>query len=65
MARIAELPVPSAVETERVLLGTILIDANQLIPVVEILPPGQGSWFYQEGRAPPHLRCNADAHGAQ
>jgi replicative DNA helicase len=48
VARAHELPVPAAVETERVLLGTILTDANQLLPVVDILPPGQGTWFYQE-----------------
>jgi replicative DNA helicase len=48
VARAHELSVPSAIETERVLLGTILVDANQLLPVVEILPPGQGVWFYQD-----------------
>jgi replicative DNA helicase len=48
VARAHELPVPAAIETERVLLGTILTDGNQLLPVVEILPPGQGVWFYQD-----------------
>jgi replicative DNA helicase len=48
VARAHELSVPSAIETECVLLGTILTDANQLLPVVEILPPGQGVWFYQD-----------------
>jgi replicative DNA helicase len=48
MARAAELPVPSAIDTERVLLGTILVDPNQLMTAVEILPPGRGTWFYQE-----------------
>jgi replicative DNA helicase len=48
VARVHELPVPAAIDTERVLLGTILMDANQLLAVVDILPPGQGIWFYQE-----------------
>jgi replicative DNA helicase len=48
VARAHELSVPSAIETERVLLGTIFMDANQLLPVVDILPPGQSVWFYQE-----------------
>ena len=49
MARVADLSVPSAVETEKVLLGTILVDPNQLMTIVEILPPGRSLWFYEEG----------------
>ena len=48
MARVADLSVPSAVETEKVLLGTILVDPNQLMTIVEILPPGRSLWFYEE-----------------
>jgi replicative DNA helicase len=48
MARVLELPIPAAVEAERVLLGAILNDAEQLLTVTEILPPVQGSWFYEE-----------------
>jgi replicative DNA helicase len=47
MARVVELPVPAAVEAERVLLGAILNDAQQLLTVTEILPPVEGSWFYE------------------
>jgi replicative DNA helicase len=47
MARAHELPVPSAVDTERVLLGTMLTNATQLLTVAEILPPGPSQWFYQ------------------
>jgi replicative DNA helicase len=48
MARVHELPIPAAVDTERVLLGTILTEATQLLTVAEILPPGRSQWFYQE-----------------
>jgi replicative DNA helicase len=48
MARVVELPVPAAVEAERVLLGAILNDADQLLTVTDILPPVEGSWFYEE-----------------
>jgi replicative DNA helicase len=48
MAQVRELPIPAAVEAERVLLGAILHDAEQLLTVTEILPPAQGSWFYEE-----------------
>jgi replicative DNA helicase len=46
--RALELAPPAAVETERVLLGTILVDPTQLIAVAEILPPHRGTWFYDE-----------------
>jgi replicative DNA helicase len=48
MARVVELPIPAAVEAERILLGAILNDADQLLPILDILPPVSGSWFYQE-----------------
>jgi replicative DNA helicase len=48
MARVSEFTIPAAVDTERVLLGTILTDATQLLAVAEILPPGRGQWFYQD-----------------
>jgi replicative DNA helicase len=48
MARVLDLPIPAAMEAERVLLGAILNDADQLVTVTEILPPMQGSWFYEE-----------------
>jgi replicative DNA helicase len=48
MARVLEFPIPAAVEAERVLLGAILHDADQLLTVTEILPPAQGSWFYED-----------------
>jgi hypothetical protein len=48
MPRVHELPVPAAVDTESVLLGTILTEATQLLTVAEILPPGRGQWFYQD-----------------
>ena len=48
MARVIELPIPAAVEAERILLGAILNDADQLLPILDILPPVSGSWFYQE-----------------
>ena len=48
MVRAHELPVPSAIDTEKVLLGTILLDHSQLMTAVEILPPGRDNWFYLE-----------------
>jgi hypothetical protein len=42
MTRVVELPIPAAVEAERVLLGAILNDADQLLPVLDILPPVTG-----------------------
>ena len=48
MPRVVELQTPAAVDAERVLLGAILSDASQLLAILEILPPVQGSWFYHE-----------------
>ncbi len=48
MARTQEMLVPAAIDAERALLGTILVDADQIMRVIEILPPGNGGWFYEE-----------------
>jgi replicative DNA helicase len=38
---------PAAVDSERLLLGSILLDAEQMLAVVDILPPGH-NWFHQD-----------------
>ncbi len=46
MVSMQELQIPSAVDTERALLGSILLDSDQLMSAIEILPPGAGHFFY-------------------
>jgi len=44
----SELALPAAIDSERALLEALLIDGEQMLSVVEILPPGRGSWFYRD-----------------
>jgi hypothetical protein len=60
MARVVELPIPAAVEAERVLLGAILNDADQLLPVLDILPPVTGDGLPGR-RTPPWIIHKIDA----
>jgi hypothetical protein len=43
MATAQEITIPSALDTERALLGAILLDPEALLAVVEILPPGRAT----------------------
>jgi replicative DNA helicase len=46
MARALYQQVPAAVDAERALLGAVLLDDQQMVHVVDVLPPGtNGSWF--------------------
>src|SRR5919108_775713 len=45
MAQTISRETPAAVDSERALLGAILLDPQQMLAVVEVLPPGQ-AWFY-------------------
>jgi replicative DNA helicase len=45
--RAPERMAPAALDSERLLLGSVLLDPDQLLAAVEALPPGQ-AWFYNE-----------------
>jgi replicative DNA helicase len=47
MAR-ADTATPAAVDTERALLGAILLDGTQLLTAVDVLPPTAGRWFHRD-----------------
>jgi replicative DNA helicase len=38
---------PAAVDSERLLLGALLLDPAQMLAVIEVLPPGH-NWFHQD-----------------
>jgi replicative DNA helicase len=42
---------PASVDAERSVLGAILLDSAQMLAVVEVLPPGNGGWFYDKPHA--------------
>jgi len=48
MATSQDSMTPEAVDAERALLGSILVDPNPISRVLEILPPPSGTWFYTE-----------------
>jgi replicative DNA helicase len=40
--------VPAAVESERVVLGALLLDPDVALSVVDVLPAAAGPWFYRD-----------------
>ncbi|MDQ3830409.1 MAG: replicative DNA helicase, partial [Candidatus Tectomicrobia bacterium] len=51
MARAPEWAAPAAVETERAVLGALMLDADLMLTGLDILPPGHSRWFSREDHA--------------
>jgi replicative DNA helicase len=51
MARALDTATPAAIDTERALLGAVLLDDQQMVQVVDVLPPPPSAWFYHKPHA--------------